>query len=249
MSRVWPVNTLSSLLITFIGTFFNSSSMENEVRSRTFILDAVFKFYGTQNTHILIHMHSPMHTLSWLVAAILFKRFYLCKLHKLVCDVIGGHYNTQPASKPSGLGRESLLAGYSLRRREPMGCYVYPLNEVSAGSKAERMTWRRTSARIKSVVFAYNPTSFPGSLLFTRTSLPFSCTSIDFSFISKFDSFTLGKSQHLLCRYSFRSLILRWDFTISRKKRKNVCIRRSPLKPVESGLSIFRFVKVNNGHE
>ena len=71
-----------------------------------------------------------------------------------------------------------------------MGCYVYPLNEVSAGTKAERMTWRRTSAR----------------------SLSFSRTSIDFSLISKFDSFNLGESQHLLCRYSLRSLNLKVRF-------------------------------------
>ena len=75
-----------------------------------------------------------------------------------------------------------------------MGCYVHPLNGVSAGTKAERMTWRRTSAKSQS---------------FSRTSLLFPCTSIDFSLISKFDSFNLGKSQHLLCHYSLRSLILR----------------------------------------
>ena len=86
------------------------------------------------------------------------------------------------------------------------------------------------------------------SMSFSSTSLSFSCTSIDFSLISKFDSFILGGSQHLLCLYSLWSLILRWDLTISRKKQ-NRLYSKPPLKPVESGLSTFRFVKVNNSHE
>ena len=99
--------------------------------------------------------------------------------------------------------------------------------------KLRGLTWRRTSAR---------------SMSFSCTSLSFSCTLIDFSVISKFDSFILGGSQHLLCLYSLRSLILRWDFTISRKKQ-NCLYSKPPLKPVESGLVTFRFVKVNNSHE
>ena len=75
-------------------------------------------------------------------------------------------------------------------RRGSMGRYLYPLNEVSAGAKAERVD----SAR---------------SMSFSCTSLSFSCTLIYFSVISKFDSFILGGSKHLLCLYSLRSLILR----------------------------------------
>ena len=90
--------------------------------------------------------------------------------------------------------------------------------------KLRGLTWRRTSAR---------------SMSFSCTSLSFSCTSIDFSVISKFDSFILGRSQHLLGLYSLRSLILRLDFTISRKKQNRLYSKPS-LKPVESGLSTGR---------
>ena len=52
--RVWPVNNF--LLITFIQRFFNSSSMENEVHSRTFILDSSCDVtgwhYKTQNSDV-----------------------------------------------------------------------------------------------------------------------------------------------------------------------------------------------------
>ena len=102
--------------------------------------------------------------------------------------------------------------------------------------KLRELTRQRTSAR---------------SMSFSCTPLSFSCTSIDFSLISKFDSFVLGGSQHLLCLYSLRSLILRWDFTISRKKKNRLYSKPPPPPPWNPCrvILVIGFVKVNNGHE
>ena len=83
--------------------------------------------------------------------------------------------------------RRATYANCSLLRRGSMRCYVYPLNEVSAGAKAERVDQAANLCQ-KHVVFLY----------------------IDrFLAHLKFDSFILVGSQHLLCLYSLRSLILK----------------------------------------
>ena len=101
------------LLTTFIGTFFNSSSVENEVRSRSYILDAsssTFTAYKTHTTSYIMHaamlpcasMTSGRHLVS--------KVFIYANLHKLLCDVNGRHYNARNSDvslsrAPCGLGR------------------------------------------------------------------------------------------------------------------------------------------------
>ena len=81
MSRVWSVNTLFTDNI--YGTFLNSSSVENEVRSRTFILDALSSIFTANKTHTTSHiMHAAMHAArfhdSW--PPFCLRGFYLCKI-------------------------------------------------------------------------------------------------------------------------------------------------------------------------
>ena len=76
MSRVWPVNTSFTNNIyrnIFQFIFSGKWSAIPYIHSWCF----VFKFYRTQNAHNLIHYvccNAPC-TLTWFVAAILFKRF------------------------------------------------------------------------------------------------------------------------------------------------------------------------------
>ena len=112
----WVVSGLSTryLLITFIGTFFNSSSVENEVWSRSYILDALslnFTAYKTHTTSYIMHatklpcasMTRGRHLVS--------KAFIYAILHKLLRDVNGRHYNARNSDvslsrAPCGLGEE-----------------------------------------------------------------------------------------------------------------------------------------------
>ena len=97
LSRVWPVNTLFTNNI--------SSSVENEVRSLTYILDA----HKTHTTSYILYaaMHPARLHDSW--PPFCLKGFIYAKLHKLLCDVTGRHYNARNSDvslsrAPCGLG-------------------------------------------------------------------------------------------------------------------------------------------------
>ena len=100
------------LLIAFIGTFFDSSSVENEVRSLTYIVDALSSNFTANKTHTTSYiMHAAVHAArfhdSW--PPFCFKGFIYAKLHKLLCDVNGRHYNARNSDvslsrAPCGLG-------------------------------------------------------------------------------------------------------------------------------------------------
>ena len=69
----------------------------------------------------------------------------------ILLEILGIHPHTQP----SFFGYESRSMFFpSLLRRGSMGCYVYPLNEVSAGAKAERVDLAVNLCQ-KHVVFLY----------------------------------------------------------------------------------------------
>ena len=86
------------LLITFIGTFFNSSSVENEVRSRTYILDALSSNFTAYKPHTTSYiMHAAMLPCASMTRGrhLVSKVFIYANLHKLLCDINGRHYNVR----------------------------------------------------------------------------------------------------------------------------------------------------------
>ena len=101
-TRVWPVKTLFYWQHLSEG-FDGKWSTIMYIYSWCF----VFKFYGTQNTHPHTYAccHARFHDL-WLPFC--FKVFIYAKLHKLLCDVTGWHYNTRNSDSltrtPCGLG-------------------------------------------------------------------------------------------------------------------------------------------------
>ena len=72
--------------------------MENEVRSRSYILDALssnFRAYKTHTTSYI--MHAAMLPCASMTRGrhLVSKVFIYANLHKLLCDVNGRHYNAR----------------------------------------------------------------------------------------------------------------------------------------------------------
>ena len=113
MRRVWPRLSTLYLLITFMGTFFNSSLVENEVRSRTYILDALSSNFRAYKTHITSYtMHAAMLSCASMTRGrhLVSKVLIYANLHKSLCDVNGRHYNARNSDvslsrAPCRLGR------------------------------------------------------------------------------------------------------------------------------------------------